>query len=424
MTTALDTIEPEPVHWLVPGYIPLGKLVMFAGDGGHGKSTLTLHLTAKLTQGFACLGLTYEPPEACEVLLISCEDDYADTVVPRLLAAGADLSRVRKVDGIKTSDGRPAPFSCAHYQKLQEELADRPGVRLVVIDPAGAYIGRAGVDDHKDSELRSLLDPMAELAAKQRVTIIIVKHLNKSVTAKAVHKVSGSTGYVNACRVAYVIAPDPTDETRKLFVPLKFNISKKPEGLAFRMAPLLVDECDAILDRFPKVQGADRTQLSEQLFRPEWTGLAGMDVDTALEGMAKAGRPSEVKDCADWLVTFLGDRAWPDSEVEEAAGDAGYGTSALKRAKAMLRGERRIRSKPDGPGGRWWNWAGDVPRPEPRAIRYQSSQSGQSLQSPMGRASGETGSTTLPFPSLATPPDTEMTGHTGDTGESCDPIPD
>ena len=378
-TTSLDTIDPEPLHWLVPDYLPLGKLVMFAGDGGHGKSTLTLHLTACLTTGTPCFGLTYDAPEPCEVLLVSCEDDYADTVVPRLLAAGCDLSMVRRVDGINTPDGKPAPFSFAHYQKLGEELSDRPRVRLVVIDPAGAYIGRAGVDDHKDSELRSLLDPMAEMAAKMRVTVVIVKHLNKGVNAKAVHKVSGSAGYVNACRAAFVIAPQPSDETRKLFIPLKLNITKKPTGLAFRMANVPPAEAKAILKRFPKIVGDDRTRLQSQLFQIHWDGDAGMDADTALGDIART-RPNETKDCADWLIEFLGDYAWPDEEVQEAAEDVGHGLGCLKRAKAMLREAKKLRSRPEGKGGAWWIWAGDGIRPVDRRLPYES-KSGKSRQS-------------------------------------------
>ena len=82
-TTALSDIKPEPVHWLVLNFLPLGKLVMLAGDGGHGKSSVTLNLTADLTRGLPCFGLDCAPMLPCEVLLIGCEDDYGDTVVPR-----------------------------------------------------------------------------------------------------------------------------------------------------------------------------------------------------------------------------------------------------------------------------------------------------------------------------------------------------
>src|SRR5262249_48335251 len=87
--TSLAAIRREPVRWLVPGYVPLGKLVLIAGDGGHGKSTSTLNLVACLSRGWPCLGLQYEDAARAESLLVSCEDDYGDTVVPRLLAANA-----------------------------------------------------------------------------------------------------------------------------------------------------------------------------------------------------------------------------------------------------------------------------------------------------------------------------------------------
>src|SRR5262249_41211788 len=147
----LSTIRIEPIRWLVPNYLPLGKQVLIAGDGGHGKSSLTLHLAACLTTGRPAFGLDYQAAPA-EVLLVSCEDDFGDTVVPRLLAAGADLSKIFRVDGTKDQKGKVQPFSLADFQALREELKSRPArpmVRLVVIDPAGAYIGRAGVDEHK-----------------------------------------------------------------------------------------------------------------------------------------------------------------------------------------------------------------------------------------------------------------------------------
>src|SRR5262249_47420995 len=83
-TTCLATIRPMPVKWLIPNYFPLGKLVLIAGDGGHGKSSITLDTAARLTTGRPCLGLQYNAMSPSDVLIISCEDDYEDTVVPRL----------------------------------------------------------------------------------------------------------------------------------------------------------------------------------------------------------------------------------------------------------------------------------------------------------------------------------------------------
>lgn len=373
VTTRLDTLRPRPVRWLVHGYIPSGKLTLLAGDGGHGKTTLTLHLAAAATKGNSAFGLSYDPPPPADVLLISCEDDFEDTVVPRLLAMGADLVRAHRVDGVKTKDGKPAPFSLAHYLQLTQHLEDNPNVRLVVIDPAGDYIGRAGIDDHKDSELRTLLGPLAELAAKYDVAIVLVKHLSKGATAKAVHKVGGSVGYVNAVRAAFVVAPHPDDGRTKLFLPLKFNLAEKPGGITFRLEPPPEAEREEIAGRFGDLTDDDRRRLADQLFRPTWGEVADMDADEALGQAAPRDRPSakRVDACADWLVGFLGEYAWPDQELQDAADEGGFTLDNLKRAKAKLRKALPpLKSKPATRGGAWWNWMGEE-RPRDRPTPYQ-----------------------------------------------------
>src|SRR5262249_29647907 len=155
-------------------------------------------------------------------------------IVPRLMAAGADMSRIHSVDGVRGADGKLLPFCLSYYQQLEQKLEENPNIRLVVIDPAGAFIGRSGVDDHKDSELRTLLGPLAELADRKKVTILLVKHFNKGVSFKAAYRVSGSAGYVNAVRAAFVMAPDADDPEKKLLLPIKFNLGKTPKALACR----------------------------------------------------------------------------------------------------------------------------------------------------------------------------------------------
>jgi hypothetical protein len=356
ITTPLSTIRPEPVRWEVDGLIPTGKIALVAGDGGHGKTTLTLELAAGVSRGRAVFGMAYEPRPPGEVLIISCEDDFGDTIVPRLLALGADLDKVHRVDGVKTRDGKAAPFSLAHYESLKRELERRPAVRLVVIDPAGAYIGRAGCDDHKDSELRALLGPLAVLAAERRVAIILVKHLNKGATVKAVNKVSGSTGYVNTVRAAFILAPDPKEPERKLFLPLKFNIGPKPRGFAFRLKALEQAEAEVLLSPFGHLAEEDRQRLAAQLFRPAWEGRVDDDADAVVgEGAKKERGPSKVQQCAEWLEGFLGGYAWPSDEVTAAGMKAGFTFDNVKEAKAQLKAEKGLRHSNRGRfQGVWW----------------------------------------------------------------------
>jgi hypothetical protein len=88
----LSEVEPERVEWLWPGRLPLGKLSVLDGDPGLGKSALTLDLAAK-----ASAGLELPDGGRCGpagVVLLSAEDGLADTVRPRLDAAGAAAERI------------------------------------------------------------------------------------------------------------------------------------------------------------------------------------------------------------------------------------------------------------------------------------------------------------------------------------------
>lgn len=368
-TTCLASIKPLPVRWLVPSYFPLGKLILLAGDGAHGKSALTLGLAADLTQGRPCLGLKYEAPPPAEVLMLSCEDDVADTVVPRLLSAGADLARIRKVEGVRDKEGKIQPFSLAHYEQLKTELKLRPAVRLVIIDPAGAYIGSAGVDDHKDSELRTLLGPLGELAAECRVTVLLVKHFNKGVTAKAVHKVGGSMGYVNSVRAAFVVLADPEEDVResRVLLPIKFNLGTMPQGLKFQTTPLGDEAARNVLRDFAgHLDEDDQGRLRKQLFLIEWKGVSTADADQAIDQAGQRDRgSSKVGHAAEWLEKFLSDGACPQKDIFDAARSAGFGRDTVYKAQKESSG--RIQASNRGRFGGIWYWG--IGRPEDWIIR-------------------------------------------------------
>jgi hypothetical protein len=359
-TTCLTGMQPEPVDWLVPDLLPLGKLTLFAGDGGHGKSLLTLGLSTAVTTGRPAFGLDYSPPPPGDVLLVSCEDDFADTVLPRLIAMGADLARCRRVDGSIGPDGKVAPFSLLHFNNVEAELTRRPEVRLIVIDPAGAYIGNTGIDDHKDSQLRALLGPLAEVAARRAVCVVLVKHLNRNTAVKAVNRVMGSAGYVNTVRAAFLVAPDPDDEDRRLFLPMKSNLSPSRAGFAFRPQALPEGEALQALARFPKIKVEDRDRLIKQLFRLEFLGPVDTDPDEALTEAARKDRgPTRVEKCAEWLESYLQGGAKSSRDIEAAARGAGFTVDNLIRAKRELRAKGLQHSNRGQLGGGWWSGFGE-----------------------------------------------------------------
>ncbi len=324
-TTCLAEIRPEPIQWLIPGYLPAGKLVLLAGDGGHGKSTITLHIAAHLSQGSPCLGLDYPTGEPCETLLLNCEDDFADTVVPRLMGMRADLKLIHRVDGVRDEKAATVGFDLRHAHRIEEELRYRPKVRLVVIDPVVAYVGQAGCDDHKDSQIRALLGPLIDLAAKTGVSLLLVKHFNKSLSQNAANKVGGSVGYINAVRMAHIVVPDPEDDERKLFVPTKVNIAQRQFGLAYRIVALTDEEQVEVLHRCPTIQTSEaRESFASQLTRIQWEGQVDVDPDELIQGFSGGSR-ERVKDrdlAEEWLNKFLQDGPRPTNECVEAGNEA------------------------------------------------------------------------------------------------------
>lgn len=88
-------IVPEPISWLWNGWLAKGKLHIFAGAAGTGKTTLAISMAATISKGGS-----FADGSKCDkrsVLIWSGEDNPKDTLVPRLMAADADLSKVHFV---------------------------------------------------------------------------------------------------------------------------------------------------------------------------------------------------------------------------------------------------------------------------------------------------------------------------------------
>lgn len=230
----LADVEPTHIRWLWPGRIALGKITMIAGHPGLGKSFLTCDLAARVSAGLPWPDVG-DPCPRGQVLILNGEDDPSDTIRPRLDAAGADVSKVHFIDGVDTTrEGEIDPFELARDTRLLRDHIDAtPDVRLLVIDPVSAYIGQ--VDDHRNSEVRGLLRPLAQLAHETDVAIVLVSHLNKGV-GEAINRVIGSIAWAAAARAAWAVIRDPDDDKRRLLLCLKNNIGLESLGMAYRIA--------------------------------------------------------------------------------------------------------------------------------------------------------------------------------------------
>jgi putative DNA primase/helicase len=160
-------IVPEKIEWIWPNRIARGKHTCIAGEPGTGKSQLTIAIVAAVTiggewpcgEGSAPLG---------NVIVLNAEDSASDTIVPRLLAAGADRARVTLVSAVRNPDGTRRTLNLqADLALLEREIARIGNVALVIIDPVSSYLGKA--DSHNNSEVRGVLEPLSEMAERMRV---------------------------------------------------------------------------------------------------------------------------------------------------------------------------------------------------------------------------------------------------------------
>jgi hypothetical protein len=244
--TDLAAVRPKPVRWLWQNRIPLGVPSLLAGKPKLGKSTLAYDLAAKVTTGTLDGDLMGEPGD---VLVVTFEDLVAETVVPRLIAAGADLSRVRTID--VEHDGATDLVSLPDDVRQIEEAAAARNVRLLIVDPLMAAL-TVGTDSHRDSQVRRVLAPLAKLAERNGLSVLTIMHLNKGQGADLIGRIGGSVAFTGAARSLLVFGADPADPDGEdgsgRVLAQRGNLAKRAASLAYRIEGRLIDGPDGPIE--------------------------------------------------------------------------------------------------------------------------------------------------------------------------------
>lgn len=336
----VSDIQAQPVRWLWPGLIARGKVTIIAGHPGLGKSQLALSIAAIVTTG-GCWPVDGTHSERGSVVLLSAEDDAADTIRPRLEAANADLDHCYTLDAVRDRNAKgeavPRSFNLkTDLAKLEELLAKLGDVALIVIDPITAYLG--GADSHKNAEIQALLAPLGALAAQYGVAVVCVTHLNKGINTDALMRVTGSVGFVAVARAAFIVTKDREDAARRLFLPLKNNIGNDQNGLAFTLE-------------------SHRLPSGIETSRVAWEDEAvTVTADEAMASTDTNGERSGTDEAMGWLRDILSAGPMKVSDVKQEARDGGIGVKALRRAKEKL----GIKSRKEGFDEGWlWSLPGD-----------------------------------------------------------------
>lgn len=311
-------VAPARVQWLWEGRLALGSLALLAGREGVGKSTVAYWLAARATRG-ELPGEHLGQPR--DVLVCATEDSWAHTIVPRLIAAGADLHRVRRIR-TRTADGLAVEVRLPLDNDSLAELAARHGAVLLLFDPLMSRLG--SLDTHKDAEVRQALEPLTAIAERTGMTVLGLIHHNKSGSADPLDVLMGSRAFAAVARTVLTVVTDPDDETgaRRLLGLAKNNLGRLDQPLLpFTIASYAV----------PTSTGPAETG------RLEWgEPIAG---GSLLDVMREPEVRTAERDAADWLHDYLAMNGGiaPSADCKREGQKVGHSDRTLRRAMARLR---------------------------------------------------------------------------------------
>ena len=314
----MESVKVEQIEWLLYPFIPFGKVTIIQGDPGEGKTTMVLQIIAKLTRGEPILlnkksqkeaqqdseeNLKQEvlsqdnPIQPVNVIYQTAEDGLGDTIKPRLLAAGADCSRVLVIDD------REQPLTMLDVRL--EEAIMQTKARMVVLDPIQGFLG-TDVDMHRANEIRPLMKRMAVLAEKYHCAIILIGHMNKNSNGKSSYRGLGSIDFQAAARSVLIVGRLKDEPATRVMCHVKSSLAPEGKSVAFR------------LDK-------------ETGFR--WIGEYDISADDLLSGDAR-GQKSRI--AKEFLLDILADGGMAQKKIEEEASKQGIKKKTLRNAKQEL----------------------------------------------------------------------------------------
>jgi len=305
----LADVIAKPVRWLWRGRIPLGKLTVLDGDPNLGKSLLTVDAAARVTRNDTMPDSTRSDIDGPSgVVLLSAEDDLEDTIRPRLEAVGADCTRIELLVRVKDPQGERGP-TIADIDALEEAI-QKTRASLVIVDPLMAYLPDER-DSHRDQDIRRALAPLAALAARTGVAVLVVRHLNKSSGGNPLYRGGGSIGIIGAARSGLLVALDPNDPDggRRILAVTKANLAALPPALAFHV------------------------ETQDDVPRIVWEGETSHTAEALLAVRLPEDERSALDETVEFLLATLAEHDLPAAEVKAAARPAGIAKRTLERAR-------------------------------------------------------------------------------------------
>jgi hypothetical protein len=320
--TPASAITPRPVRWLWADRLPAGEMALTPGRGGVGKSTFHAWLIAMLTRG-ELPGAYLGTPRAC--VIATTEDSWDRTVVPRLIAAGADLDLVYRVD-VVTLEGAELTLSLpADIDGLGEQLRTIAAV-LLSVDPLMGTIA-SSLDTHKDRDVRQALQPLKRLAEDVGVVVLGNAHFNKSGGTDPVSLVMGSAAFTAVVRAVLAFALDRDDEEH----PNSVIVTQAKNNLGRMDLPSLRYVIESAT--------LDTPEGPASVGRVRMLGETDRSVEDVLASGVRPEDREERDEAVRWIRSYLADNGGEAAAVDvyKAGLRDGLSKDQLKRAKKKAR---------------------------------------------------------------------------------------
>jgi putative DNA primase/helicase len=361
-------LEEKPVEWLWTGYIPAGALTLLSSPPKCGKSTLTAAIAARVSRGALWPSGPALPsqPAVCapcgDVLVIAYEDDLERTVIPRLIAAGADLDRVHFLRGVMRRRGKSEALSPIDLADHFEEIATivrRHRVALVIVDPVMSGFS-AGRDTNADNEVRAVLGPFTPLAEETRAAFLFVTHTNKRAEGSSLDSAIGSRAFTGICRMVLAVARFKVEAEgeagryRSAMLQSGGNLGAPRPGLVFEIKSQGGNEARAAVEFLEEFDG-DADEFRAMLRQRERAAFAA-EADT---------RQSK---CNRAMLEIVERERWIESpELDAMLEGLGHNSRAIERARTALARDGRIDKRKCGT--LWWTGLAGT---EPQGDRFQA----------------------------------------------------
>lgn len=325
----LADLEEAPIEWLWEKRVPRGEVTIIEGDPETGKTTVASEMAACVTQGRR-ISPDDAPKDPGDVLLVATEDSISKSILPQLRVHRADVSRVHEMQMKTDDEGNPVPLAFPRDVQRMRESIEEFDVKLVVVSPITACLGEE-TNTNNDASLRRALTPVAQVAQETGAAMVLLRHLNKDESMKALYRGGGSIAFMGVSRTALVTGEH---EGQRAVAMVKNNLYDKRavDTLAFDLLP----------------------PPDEQVPRVRWSGSLPITAEDLVnpDGRKKAPRRDEAMAL---LRELLDGQGWmPTDRLQEEMKKGGFNQKTWDAAAEKLGVTKHREQNDDGTTRKWW----------------------------------------------------------------------